>query len=149
MATVQKGIQFGARASANVSALTFDANGNYLSGGIQQGVCVIPDIPDANPLSVTIAGVGALILGVSDTQPAAGTGQSLDVVQTGIMRIQAAAAVTIGAIVYVSNASGQVGAVPADGATSVYIVGTALEAAAQQGDLISVLLNIGSQHVTV
>ena len=138
----------GMRASSNVSALTFDANGNYLSGGIPQGVAVIPDTVDGNPESVTIAGTGAYIMGIADTPPASGTGASVDVVQSGIMRCQASAAITYGQTLYVANASGQLGPIPADGATSVYVVGIALEAAAQAGDLITVLLAIGSQHVT-
>lgn len=149
MAVIQKILQVGFRGSANVPALTFDANGNYLSGGVQQGVAVVPDTVDGNPLSVTLPAVGALALGIADTPPAIGPGDSVDVVSVGLMRCQAAGAITYGQILYVANASGQLGPIPADGATSVYIVGIALEAAAQAGDLITVQLLLGSQHVTV
>ena len=135
------------RASSNVSALTLDANGNYSSGGIPQGVCVVTDASDGNAASVKIATTGDLIVGVADTAPAAGTGDSVAVVMLGIARIKAGGAVSYGDLVRVGSSAGTVTTVPADGATSTYIVGRALEAAAESGDFISVQLAIGSQQI--
>lgn len=135
------------RASSNVTAITNDANGNYSSGGLPQGVCVMQDVSDGNFLSVTWATTGKMILGVADTAPAAGTGQSVAVQTHGIARIKAHGSITIGDLVYVGATDGTISTVPADGATSTYIVGTALEGATEAGDFISVLLQPCSQEI--
>jgi hypothetical protein len=137
-----------ARASANVTTLTLDSNGNYSSGGIPQGVCVMVDVPDGTTGAVTWATTGLLPLGVANTAPAAAKGQAVQVVTQGTMRIKAHSAITVGDIVYVGATDGTIATVTADGATSVYIVGVALESAAEAGDFIAVQLQIGSQHVT-
>lgn len=138
------------RASSNVSALTLDSNGNYSSGGIPQGVCVILDTADGTTNAVTLpGGTGVQIVGISDTAPAAGTGQAVKVV-TGngsIVRLKAHAAITQGASLMVAATDGTVGAASAIGTTSIYTIGQALEAAAEAGDFISVLLQITAQNV--
>jgi hypothetical protein len=131
-------------ASTNVTALTFTGNPPvYTSGGIPQFTAVVEDTGTGNILDVLLAGTGALILGIAQDGPATGPGQSLKVRRLGRSKAQASGAVTYGAIVYVANASGQLGVAPAAGATNVYAVGKAMTPATAAGDLFEVELMPG------
>lgn len=112
----------------------------YASGGIPQFVAVVEDTSTGLVMDCKIAGTGALILGIALDGPATGPGQSLRVRKFGRSKAQASGAVSAGDIVYVANASGQLGTAPAAGATNVYAVGKAVTPATQVGDLIEVEL---------
>lgn len=135
------------RGSSNVTAITKDANGNYSSGGIPQGVCVVMDAADGSFDAITIATTGQFILGVADSYPATGPGDSCIVQTLGVARIKAHSAITMGDIVKVGASDGTIATVGADGATSQYVVGIALETAAEAGDFIAVQLQPSSQEI--
>lgn len=79
----------------------------------------------------------------STTPPVNTSGQSVTVRMLGITKAIAAAAVTIGQLVSVSGAVGQLGPAAAPGATNTFVVGIALTPATAQGDVFSVLLTPG------
>lgn len=132
--------------STNVSALTYDALGNYLSGGIPYGCAVMQDTGTGKTDDVILATTGLAIRGICATQPAVGPQMACKAQALGIAICQASAAVTIGQTVYVANTSGQLGPVPALGATNVIAQGQALTAATQAGDLFSVQLVLNAAN---
>jgi hypothetical protein len=67
-------------------------------------------------------------------------GLSMRVRQLGITKAQIASAVTRGDLLVVSGSSGQLATAPALAATSVRIVGQALQSGTNAGDIITVLL---------
>lgn len=147
---VETGADLSFQAAGTVTALTYSGNPPvYSSGGIPQFTCVKADASGAKPWDVIGASTGDKILGIAQDAPATGPNQSVRVRTEGISKVLAGAAISVGDIVYVGDSSGRVKTVPADGATSVYIVGVALTAATALGDIVSVLLQIGTQHVTV
>lgn len=132
--------------STNVSATTFDNQGNYVSGGIPYGCAVMQDTGTAKTDDVILATTGLAIRGINCTQPAVGPQQALKAQALGIAICQASAAVTVGQTVYVANASGQLGPVPALGATNVIAQGQALTPATQIGDFFSVQLVLNAAN---
>ncbi len=132
---------------AGVTAITLDSAGNYSSGGIPQYSVV--QLNTAGSIGDVIVGaVGVFPEGVIQTNSKNnGPKNTCAVRYTGTSKVLASAAITIGQLVYVADSSGRVGPIPADGATSVYIVGQALQAATAVGDIIMVQLMIGSQRV--
>lgn len=67
-------------------------------------------------------------------------GQSVRVRMTGISKVSIASAVAKGDLLVISGTAGQVATAPATGATSVRIVGQALQAGTNAGDLVSCVL---------
>ncbi len=126
---------------SSVSAITLDSKGNYSSGGIQYGTCVKLNA-SGKIGDVLICTTADHAFGVAITDPAAGPSASVRVARLGIVKCRAGAAVSLGDLVYVADSSGRVGTAPAAGASQSYIVGTAMEAATQAEDLISVALSV-------
>ena len=85
------------------------------------------------------AGAGN-ILGVIWNNPEAGVGQHISVVMTGIIKVEAAGVIAIQSLVDIADALGRIRQRTPAGGTAY--LGTALEAAAATGDIISVLLKI-------
>jgi hypothetical protein len=134
--------------SSNVTALTYDALGNYSGGGIPQYTAVVIDTATGGVNDVRLPTVAnAQIIGIAQSAPATGPGQSCRVRVYGISKAQASAAITVGQQVAVANTSGQLGPAPAGTATNTYIVGVALTPASAAGDLFSVLLMPGASTV--
>lgn len=133
--------------SSTVTAISLDSKGNYSSGGIAQGT-VVKLYASGSSRDVVAAGAGDYPDGVV-TSHSKGNGPSLTctVRDMGVAKVIAGGAISLGDLVKI-DASGHVVTISADGATSDYILGQALEAATGTGDLISVQLRIGSQHVT-
>lgn len=135
-------------ASANVTNPTYTADqyGNltYTSGGIPQYCCVVQDLATGNPLDVTLSGANANIIGVAQDAPATGPNRPVNVQKSGIAKVSAASAINIGDLVATTGTGGQIATAPAAGATQTYIVGRALTAATEQGDIVSVQLMIGA-----
>lgn len=129
--------------SSSVTAITLDSKGNYTSGGIQFGTAVKLDTTGKLG-DVIIASTGNEPFGICITDPAAGPSASCRVQTLGVTKCRAGAAISLGDKVYVTDASGRVGTAPAAGVSQSFIVGTALEPAAQAEDLISVRLLIGA-----
>lgn len=130
------------QASSSVTAITLDSSGNYSSGGIQYGTCVKLDTSGKLGDVVIANAAGNHAFGIAITDPAAGPSQAVRVQRLGIAKCRAGAAVSLGDLVYVTDSSGRVGTAPAAGASDSWIVGVALEAAAQAEDLISVALAV-------
>lgn len=129
-------------ADPTVAAITYDANGNYVSGGIQFGTCVKLNTAGSS-LDAIAAVANNYIAGVACEDPAVGPGQEFEVQFLGVAKCLAGAAVALGALVS-TDATGRVVTAAAPAATSQPIVGTALEAAAAAGDLIAVQLTINA-----
>lgn len=129
------------QASSSVTAITLDSKGNYSSGGIQYGTCVKLDT-SGKLGDVVVASTGNHAFGVAITDPAAGPSASVRVQRLGVAKCRAGGAVSLGDLVYVTDSSGRVGTAPAAGASDSWIVGTAMEAATQAEDLISVALSV-------
>lgn len=81
-------------------------------------------------------------IGVAN-EVAAASGERQDVVMAGIAFVEAGAAVALGALV-MSDASGRGITATAAAGTNVRVIGTALDAASAAGDVIRVLLSLGS-----
>jgi len=144
---VNQGMDLTFQGASTVSAITRDANGNYSSGGIVQYSAVKLDASGGVVNDVIVAGIGDRCIGIIQNAPAVGPSQSATVRHDGITKCLAKGAVAVGDQVYVKSASGQVGTVPAETTTSVNTVGFALTAAAADGDVFTVLLNIASQRI--
>lgn len=87
--------------------------------------------------------VGSATTTLGGAPVAVAAGESMRVRQLGVTKAQAASAITRGDLLVVGNASGQLATAPAltgTTATSVHIVGIALQSATAVGDIISVLL---------
>lgn len=134
---------------SGVTAVTLSSSGDYSSGGIAQ-YSVVKLNASGKIGDVIVATTGDFPDGVIVTNSKNnGPNNTCAVRWQGTCKVLAGAAITLGDLVYVGDTSGRVKTVPADGATSVYILGQALEAATALGDVIMVALQIGSQHVTV
>lgn len=131
-------------ASASVAAVVLDSNGNYSSGGIPFGTCVKLDTTGSEGSVIACSAAGDHAFGIACEDPAAGPSEAVSVQRLGVAKVLAGGAITIGSLVYVGDTSGRVTTAPAPAATDVWIVGTALAAAAQAGDLISVALSVDS-----
>ena len=129
-------------ASSSVTAVSYDANGNYSSGGIPFGTCVKLDTSGKMGDVVACSAAGDHAFGVACEDPAAGPSEAVKVQRLGVAKCLAAAAVSLGDLVYVADTSGRGGTAPAPGVSDKWIVGTALEAATAAGDLISVSLSV-------
>lgn len=77
----------------------------------------------------------------------ASAGESIRVRQLGITKAQIASAVNRGDLLVVSGASGQLATAPALAATTVRIVGVALQSGTNAGDVISVLLTPAASSI--
>lgn len=136
--------------STNVTSVTYTADqyGNltYSSGGIRQFQVVALDAATGNALDIKVASTaaGLLPVGVLQDYPALGPGVPANVQVNGQSKVRAAAAVSVGDLVYVSDTSGRVGTAPAAGVSQSYIVGRALTAATQADDILTVELLIGA-----
>jgi len=146
MAVELKGIDIPMKASANVGG-----------GGLAQFTAVIldasagfADVIQATATTQPIFGVnqdeGDQLVLNSATPPTVQAGESLRVRIAGLSKMVAGGAVTIGQFLQV-NASGQAVAItslnPATTATNTFVIGQALTAATQVGDVITVLLMQG------
>jgi len=136
------------QAASSVSAISKDSNGNYSSGGIPQYSAVKLDASGGTPNDVIVAGTGDIALGIIQSGPATGPSQSCSVRTLGISKALAKGAVTVGAQVYVGDATGRLKVLPAAGATGVVVVGLALTPATADGDVFTVLLQPTTQAVT-
>lgn len=136
--------------SANVTAVTYSADqyGNltYSSGGIRQFQVVMLDTATGKPGDIKVASTaaGTLPLGVLQDYPALGPNAPANVQVSGISKVRAGAAVSVGDLVYVVDTSGRVGTAPAPAATNSYIVGRAITAATEADDILSVELLLGA-----
>lgn len=83
--------------------------------------------------------MGGPILTLGGAPPNATSGQSIRVRISGMTKANAASAISLGDLLVVT-AAGAVQTAPALAATSVRIIGQAMEAAVEAGDLITVLL---------
>ena len=72
--------------------------------------------------------------------PASGLGRNIRVRQFGISRVVAAGAIARGAEVNINDTQGRIKAVSETTGTLVYVVGIALDAASNPGDVIRVLV---------
>lgn len=135
-------------ASTNVSAITWTGNPpSYSSGGIPQYTMVTLDTGTGNVSDVILAtSTTVLPIGVSQSGPATGPGQSLQVRTDGITKMIAGAAVSVDASLMIDS-SGRAVTATAAGATNIYVIGKALTAATALGDTISVRLRIGSTQI--
>lgn len=136
------------RASSNVSALTYSGNPPaYSSGGLPFGVAVAADTGTGLVGDCTLpSAVGAKIVGIAQTYPAAGTGDSVDVAVRGTVKCLAAGAIAIDDLIEVADNTGKVQT--ARSATATFLLGRAVTAAVGAGDYVSVELNIGSKTTT-
>jgi hypothetical protein len=82
---------------------------------------------------------GGPTLTLGGTPPVASSGQSIRVRISGMTKANAGGAISLGDLLVV-GAAGVVNTAPALAATSVHIVGQAMEAAVEAGDIITVLL---------
>lgn len=140
-----------AMASSNVSAVVYNADqfGNltYASGGIPQFCAVTFDAGTGNPLDVILVNgpaAATIPVGIAQDWPAVGAGSPVRVQVMGQSKAIASAAISVGALVSVSNSSGQLATASAPGATNSYIVGRAETAAAEAGDIFTVTLLLGA-----
>ncbi len=136
---------FSFRASANVTALTWAGNPpTYSGGGIPQYYVVTPDVTTGNAEDIIVA-ISTTVqpLGIAQDAPASGPGQSVRVRTGGVSKAIAGGAISYGDLLMV-NASGQVVTATAAGATNFFLIGRALTAAAEIGDVISVMIEIGA-----
>lgn len=146
------------QASSNVSAITYTGNpATYSSGGIGQFCAVTFDTATGNPHDVKLAGNSTtFVVGINQSSTvlpgasgigAIAPGDAAEVRVAGVSKAQAGGAITVGQPVVVGNASGQLSAAGATGATSVFIVGYAQTAASNAGDIFEVLLTPGATSI--
>lgn len=127
------------------------------SAGIPQYAVVVFDTAGGSgPYDmIAVANATTLPIGVNQSAggpptpggtiaPNATAGQSIDVRVVGVTKCIAGAAIATANTPVSANASGQVVAAAAAGATNSYIVGIALTTAAAAGDLVTVLLTPGA-----
>lgn len=145
MPTAVKGQTISMQAASGVSAITYDSNHNYSSGGIKQFSAVKADSSGAVPYDFVAATTGDLIIGF--VQSNVGGSQSAPVQINGVTKARAKGAVTVGAQCYVGDSTGAIAVVTAEGATSVNAVGVALTPATADGDIFTLLIQTGSQRV--
>jgi hypothetical protein len=110
------------------------ANGQFL-GVAQESI-----LPDA--MADYSGGQYTLVSGTawpSGTIPTSGLGRNIRTRLFGISRVVVHAAISRGALVNIASAAGDVKAVSESG-TTINVVGVALDAAANQGDVIRVLV---------
>ncbi|HET8909714.1 MAG TPA: capsid cement protein, partial [Ktedonobacterales bacterium] len=126
--------------STNVTTVTYSADQygvlTYSSGGIRQYEVVVLDTATGKPGDIKVASTaaGTLPLGVLQDFPALGPNTAANVQVSGVSKVRAASAITVGDLVYVSDTAGRVGTAPAAGVSQSYIVGRALTAATQADD---------------
>lgn len=139
------------RASSNVTAPTFTGNPPaYSSGGLPQYRVVTYDLATGNQSDVILAtSTTVMPIGVAQSGGpfigvgVSGPGDSIQVRTMGVSKVEAGAAIVVGALLMV-NGSGQVVTATAPGATNIFLVGQAESAATALGDLVSVRLMIGA-----
>lgn len=144
MALVQRipGADMTGIVDSGVSAITYDANGNYSSGGIQFGT-VVKLKTSGGMFIVQQTTTNDRPLGVAYSDPAAGPNEPVSVQKLGRAKVMASGAISQGDLVACAT-NGQIATAAAAGVSDQSIVGVALEAATQAGDLITVDLMIGS-----
>lgn len=133
--------------SSSVSAITLDSKGNYSSGGIAQGT-IVKLYTSGSARDVVAAGAGDYPDGVVvSSSKGNGPGLTCTVRDEGVVKVIAGGAISLGDLLK-ADASGHAVTKAADGATTEYLIGQALEAATGSGDLISVQMRIGTSHAT-
>lgn len=115
------GFKFSQQASADLSAKQFH----------------FATVPDSNKQVTFVGTQGLMSIGVIQNKPT-GAGQATEIMQTGISKVVAHAAVAAGAAVASSNTGRAITA-----ATGNRVLGVAMEAAANAGEIIAVLLTGG------
>ena len=127
---------------SGVTALTYDANGNYSSGGLQFGT--VAKYKTTGGINTVVATTtGDMPFGIVLSDPAAGPSEAVTLQVYGQAKVMAGGAISQGDLVYCTT-NGQIATAPAPGVSQSYLVGRALEPASQAGDLIAVALMIGS-----
>lgn len=125
---------------SGVTAITYDANGNYSSGGIAFGTCVKGNASGSSG-DVVIASTNDHVLGIATDDPAAGPSTSVSVQYEGVAKVLAGGAVALYDLVS-CDSTGRVVTAAAPGVSDKWLVGVALEPATAAGDLIAVQLGI-------
>lgn len=145
------------RASSNVTSPTFTGNPPaYSSGGLPQYRVVTYDLATGNQSDIILASSATVMpLGISQSGGpipgvgVSGPGQSVRVRTQGVSKVEAGAAITVGALL-MTDSSGRVVTATAPAATNVFLIGQAESAATAAGDLVAVRLMIGAtQQVNV
>jgi hypothetical protein len=138
MAFEVTGLEFALQVSANASAgipqfaaVKLDASGNV-------GDCILA-ATSTDPTVGFNQDMGGAITTLAGAPPVCTSGQSIRVRFNGITKANASAAISLGDLLMVTT-SGQVATATAPAATSIHIVGQAMEAATEAGDIITVLL---------
>lgn len=129
------------RASANASSgiAQFCAVKLDTAGGSDVLDC-IPAAANTDTVVGINQDVGSATTTLNGAPVNVSAGESMRVRQLGITKAQIASAVTRGDLLVVSGASGQLATAPALAATTVHIVGIALQSGTNAGDLVAVLL---------
>lgn len=133
-------------ANPSTTAISYDASGNYSSGGIPFGTVVVKDTSDGIDY-VSIASSANLPYAVAATDPAAGPSETVRLVRLGSCKVLAGAAITIGDLLVVGDSSGRATTAGAAGHNGAWLLGVAEESATAAGDLITVRLMIGAQQL--
>lgn len=134
-----------ARASSNVTGVTYDANGNYSSGGIPQYRVVVWDTTGEDEVALP-SGADVPACGVAISGPTT-TGQTVTLATKGRVRVEAHGAITALDLVMVAANTGRITTATAAG--NHYIIGQAMQAAANQGELIEVELMLIPAKVVI
>jgi hypothetical protein len=111
------------------------ANGQFL-GVAQESI-----LPDA--MADYSSGQYTLVSGTAwpaNSIPASGLGRNIRTRLLGISRVVASGAISRGAYVNIANAQGQIKAVSEATGTMINVVGVAIDAAANPGDVIRILV---------
>lgn len=154
---VLQGTDLPYRASANVSQPTFTGNPPvYSSGGLPQYRVVTYDLATGNQSDVILASSTTVMpLGISQSGGpipgvgVSGPGNSVQVRTQGVSKVEAGAAITVGALL-MTDGTGRVVTATAPAATNIFLVGQAESAATAAGDLVSVRLLLGAtQQINV
>ena len=127
---------------SGVSAITYDSNGNYSSGGIQFGT-VVKYKTSSGINTVQITTTNDRPYGVAISDPAAGPNEAVLIQTLGQCKVLAGGAISQGDLVACTT-NGEIATAAAAGVSDQSILGFALEAASQAGDLITVQLQVGS-----
>lgn len=147
MALELRGIDLPCQGSSNVTALVSDAMGNYTSGGVNQYAVVQLDTSSAKFGDVTTpSGSAVKVFGVNVGAPF-GPGDAAQIRVSGVARCRAASAIAYGDTVMVADTSGRIATATA--ATADFVLGRALEAAANANEIITVLVNPSDGKVTM
>lgn len=148
---VLQGADLPYRASSNVSAPVFTGNPPvYSSGGLPQYRVVTYDLATGNQSDVILASSTTVMpIGISQSGgpiPGVGVsaaGNSIQVRTQGVSKVEAGAAIAMGALL-MTDSTGRVVTATAPAATNIFLIGQAESTATGAGDLVSVRLMIGA-----